>query len=502
MKTFIKIVIVIVLYATATNSMAQNNLLINTLDSAKSLRNSGNYGQAIKLMKEFNAQYPDNYWLLQLYAETLFWMKEYNKADNMYRHAIRIYPDNYEIKYEYALFLYDRGNYRQAHELLLLYNQKYPDIAGVQSLLGITSYYLGNFKQADAYLESSLKKNPSDKKTKQIYAEVSHIVKPWLKGSFSYNKDSQPMSQWSPALSGGWYQSHNLNLSFDFYYQHFSADSIISPMSGFSVQNSFIVPKAGFKAIGGIGIFYTAINNTPKLTWHFQMDKTLTKNLHLKAGGEHLPYTYTIASVNKPFLRNRYNLSLSWETKNNLNANIGYIGEFFPDTNNVQTAYAWVLSPTLKFSIFRINIGYAFNYSNAKQSRFTSTQPLDDILTNYDSTKQITGIYDPYFTPDNQFSNSLLANVFLNFSKTTSLKFHASVGIFSRAMNPYLYLDKQNGKTIINRGFYQEKFTPLDIGFDLNAEVTDNLTLNLSYQYLQTFYYNTNNFNIGLKIYF
>ena len=453
-------------------------------------------------MEEFNARYPDNIWLMQLYAETLFWMREFDKADNVYRRAIRMYPNNYEVKYEYALFLFDRGKYEETKELLLLYIENYPGNAGAESMLGITNYYLGNFRDAEEHLSKSLTINPNDIKTKEVYSEVSHIVRPWIKGSVLYTDDSQPMSQWMPSLSGGWYRSHFLNLSLTLNYQSFSADSFNSNMTGFRLQNSFLFPKAGFKATISAGGFYTFINNSLDYTWGVQLDKKVIKNFHVKASGQRSAYTYTLASINNPFLRNRFNFSLSWETDQSWNANLGYIGEFFPDDNNVQTAFAWVLSPSLKFSVFKVNLGYAFNYSDSKESRYVSEQSLDDILSNYDSTKQITGIYDPYFTPSNQFSNSLLANVYINPSRVIGIKLHASVGIYSRAMNPYLYLDKQNGNTIINEGFYQEKFTPLDLGINFNANLSDKMLLNFSYQYLQTFYYNSNNFKVGLKIYF
>ena len=117
--------------------------------------------------------------------------------------------------------------------------------------------------------------------------------------------------------------------------------------------------------------------------------------------------------------------------------------------------------------------------------------------------QQIAGIYDPYYTPEKQYSNSLLANLFIIPTKTINIKLHASVGFYSRAMNPYYYGYKdQQKQLIIIRDFYEESFTPMDIGFDFNADLSDKLMLNLSYQYLQTFYFDSNNFNIGLKIYF
>ena len=461
LKSLIRLIFITVAIGFATNVMAQNNLLISTLDSAKNLRNAGKFNQAIKVMENFNAQYPDNIWVLELYAETLFWIKEFDKADNIYRRAIRIYPNNFDVKYEYALFLFNQERYDEAQELLLLYNNNQPDNAGVLSLLGITNYYLGNFKIAENYLKKSLKLNPNDKKTNEIYSEGSHIVNPWIKGTAEFTNDTQPMSLWQPTISGGWYNSHFLNLTFTTNYQNFSANSTISNMTGLNIQNSFIFPKAGFKANVSAGYIYTFINKNIDFTWGLNIDKKISKHIHIKMEGERSPYTYTIASINNPFLRNRYSVS-----------------------------------------VFKINIGYAFNYSNANESRYVPEQSLDEILTDYDSLNQITGIYDPYYTPHSQFSNSILANIFIAPTKNMNIKLHASVGVFARILNPYFYLDKTNGIIKIERDFYKESFTPLNLGINLNADLSNKIQLDASYQFLQTVYYNTNNFKLGLKIFF
>ncbi len=502
MKKIVKIILPILLLFAITGLNAQNNGLNIALDSAKALRNEGHFAKAVKTLEDYNAQHPDNIWVMQLLAETKYWMKDYNGADNVYRRTIRLYPNNFEVKYEYALFLFARGAYNSARELLLLYVEQNPDVAGAQSLLGITDYYLGNFREAEKYLKSSLALNPGDKKTKEIYGEVLHIVRPWLKASVLYTTDSQPMDMLKPSLSAGWYRSHFLNLSVGATYNRFSADTITSKMTGFKIQNDFTFPKAGFKASVWAGGFFTSINSGSDFIWGVTVDKSVLKNIHIRAGANQMPYTYTIASIKKPFVRNSVNASISYEKTDGWNADIGYIGDFFPDDNHVQTGYAWVLSPSLKFSVFKINVGYAFNYADAKESRFVSEKSLKDILSEFKPNQQIAGIYDPYYTPEKQYSNSLLANLFIIPTKTINIKLHASVGFYSRAMNPYLFIDKAIGELFINRDFYEESFTPMDIGFDFNADLTDKLMLNLSYQYLQTFYFDSNNFNIGLKIYF
>ncbi len=502
LETSKKYIFTLLILLAGFNLTAQVSPLISTLDSAKRLRNAGHFQEAVNVLEDYNRLNPDNIWVMQLLAETRYWMNDYEGADNVYRRAIRLYPDNFEVKYEYALFLFGRGAYSDARELLLLYVEKYPDVAGAESLLGIIDYYLGNFRESEQYLKNSLALNPGDQKTREIYTEVKHIVRPWVKASVDYSFDSQPMNLLKPVLSAGWYRSNFINLSLNVGFNHFTADTITSNMTGFGLKNSFLFPKAGFKADVSMGGIYTSIDGEMDVTWGINLDKTFLKHIHLKAGATRSPYTYTVASINKPFLRNTVNASVSYETTESWNADMGYIGDFFPDDNHVQTVYAWGLSPALKFSVFRLNVGYAFNYANSKESRYVSEKPLDEILDNFKPDEQIKGIYDPYFTPEEQFSNSVLANIYIVPSKAIDIKLHASVGFYARAMNPYLYLDRANGKTFINRDFYQESFTPMDIGVDFYGNLSDNLLLTFSYQYLQTFYFDSNNFNLALKIYF
>ena len=491
------------LLAIISNSMAQDDLLSATLHEAKQLRDAGDFNQAVLELQSFNDEYPGNIWVMRMWAETLFWMNNFNDASWVYEEAMRKHPENLEVKYDYALMLFEEGNYPKAREVLIVYTDNNAENAGAESLLGITNYYLGYFKQAYTHLEKSLSLNPADKRTLQIHKEVAHIVRPWLRVAISYIDDSQPMKHWVPVLEGGWYQSHLLNLSFSAGMQNFSSDSIHSNFYNFQLKNNFQFPKAGFSAAVSAGGFYTTSDQSFDYTWGLSLQQKIAKHLHLRLSGERSAYTYTLASIEKPFSRGKYTVSLSWEKPKKWNASAGYIGEFFPDDNNVQTYYAWGLSPAISFSIFELYLGYAFNYADSKESRYVSEKSLDEILDDYNPDEQIKGIYDPYFTPNEQFAHSALLNFAIIPSKKVNIKLHASVGFYARAMNPYFYLDKKNnGKTYIQQDFYQESFTPLDLGIELTTDLSDQVTLNFSYNYLQTFYFNSNNFNLGLKFYF
>ena len=483
---------------------AQSDLLINTLDSAKLMRDDGNMDGAAELLNNFNTTYPDNIWVLRLYAETLFWMKEYGKAQGVYERAINLYPEDLDVKYEYAIMLFYIGNYKSARMLLIAYTANKPGLAGPESLLGITDYYLGNYKQAEVHLKLALEANPEDKKTKEFYRQVIRITHPWIEAGVAYTNDSQPLSKWVPALRAGWYRSNLFNPTLTLNYQDYTSDSITTARVGFNLKNRFEAPSAGFAAEIGAGFYYAAIDASYDYTCSLSLQQKLARHLFLRASAARTPYIYTLSSIEAPFTRNKITTSVSWEQPKKWNASAGYIGEFFPDTNTVNTFYAWVLSPTLSFSVFELNLGYAFNYANAKESRYVSEQSLDDIMNDYQQGMDINGIYDPYFTPHDQFTNSVLANLIVVPSQNVRVKLHASVGFYARTMNPYLYLDKKgnSGMTYVETGYYQESYTPLDLGVDINLDVSDRAILNLSYSYLRTFYFNSNNFLLTFKYFF
>lgn len=503
MKSILKALVISVLLCLAADSIAQDDLLSATIDSALLLRDNSKFEEASAVLDDFNNKYPGNIAVMRLYAETLFWMKDYNEAAQVYEESIRMNPDNLDVKYEYAILLFDRGRYERAKEQLDVYTDNNPGVAGAESLLGITNYYLGNFKEADEHLEKSLLINPSDKRTREIYRQVLRIVKPWLSAVVTFTDDSQPLKRWAPALQAGWYRSHLLNLTFLLDFQNYSSESIQTNRINFQLQNSFQFPKAGFSAKISAGTFYASVDQSIDFTWGISLGQKIVKYLNVRAGAERSPYTYTLISLENPFSRNMYRFSLAWEKPKSWNAHAGYIGEYFPDENNIQTLYVWAVSPAISFSVIELYFGYSFNYANAKESRYVPEKSLKDIIEDFQPDTKITGIYDPYFTPNNQYANSVLANFYIIPSKNITIKLHAAAGFYARAMNPYLYLDKDNnGNIVLKEGFYQESFTPLDLGINLDADLSDKIILKASYTYLQTFFFNSNNFLLSFKIYF
>lgn len=480
---------------------AQQSLLETTIESAKQFRDKGDFGSAARILHDFDEKYPNNVWILRLYGETLYWMKEYEMSDVVYLRAYQLYPEDYDIIYEYALMLFNWGKYQGSINMMKEYVKKYDNVGGAYSIMGISNYYLGNFKESERQLAKARKLNPNDNNTNRIYFEVSRIVRPWINIGADYNTDNQPLSMLSPKLQAGWYFSKFFNLSLSSNFQMFSSDTINTNFTNVQLANDVSFPKSGFSGRLSVGYYNTSTNKDSDFIWSIKAKQRLGKNLFLEASSEKSPYIYTPYSVSSSFSTNKINASLQWTKDGSWNIKSGYINEIFPDTNYIQTAYAWILSPAIKVSVLEFYFGYSFNYSNAKDTRYTYTNSLDDIILNYTDTTTINGTYNPYFTPHNQFSNSILFNTVVRPSQKFNIKLHSAIGVFSKTMNPYLYLDvKNSGMKFLKQDYYQESFTPMDIGMDIESNIGNKLSLRLSYSYIQTFYFHTNNFSINLKI--
>ena len=102
----------------------------------------------------------------------------------------------------------------------------------------------------------------------------------------------------------------------------------------------------------------------------------------------------------------------------------------------------------------------------------------------------------------NQMSNSLLVNIKYQIGSSTEIYGHTSIGLFSKIKAPYLYLDKNDfDETVIVTGYSNQRYVPLDLGVSLQSQLSKKVDLTISYSYVSTYYFLTNNFNVGIKLY-
>ncbi len=482
---------------------AQNTLVDNTLKVAKQLRNQKRFMDAAAILGDFEKKYPGNLWVEQLYAQTLYWMKDYQQADEIYRRALQYHPDNVDLKYEYALLLFDMKNFDKARQILASYSRSVKNNPAAEAMLGKLYYWNQDYKQALAHLKQARLLNPRNKEVLKLYREVFRIISPQLEVKGFYTDDTQPMDSYGGGVDFSWFASPKFDLQVSTNFHRYDKDAIPNTILGFLVGNRFHFNKSGTRITILGGAYYGNLDQSVKWQGRFEIRQKLGKYLWTNLSAERALYDYTLASVVSPLMINQYGLSLGYHKSKGWSGLAGIRSQFFPDDNYVNAYYFWFLSKPLVFSEFGISLGYAFNYMDSKEDRFETKLPTEQIIAANNPDVIIDGVYNPYFTPLNQFSNSILANIFFNFSANAQLSAHASIGVYSRTLAPGFSIDNSNqNRPEVIKTYTKQSFIPMDIGADFHADLSDKLALNLSYSYLQTYYYNANQFRLGLKFYF
>ncbi len=483
---------------------AQNTLVTNTLTKAKQLRNEKKFAEATTVLENFEKKYPGNIWVEQMYAQTLFWMKDYRRADVIYKRAIGYHPDNLGLKYDYAVMLFANNKLDQAKEQLLIYTRSKKDNAGAEALLGKIYYYQSQFKNAEKHLGQSVHLNPNDKEIEKLYSEVYRIVSPQLALTADYLNDDQPMQSIGSTLKFQWFLSDLLN--FDVSGNAFNYTGIPNAglISTAEIGNRFHFREAGLELRLAGAWFYANNNKTYDWGGTVQLDKKLGEFFNLTLEARRTNYTYTIASVNNNLLMiNQLSLGFTAGKAESWNGKAGARYQFFPDNNYVSAFYAWFLSKPLNLSGFKLAFGYAFNYMDSKEDRFepkpTNINYSGNRNGGNNQTKTIEGVYVPYYTPHNQYTNSVLVNFNFQVASHAAFYGHASVGLFSKTYAPGFSLSN-NGT--LEKTFAYQNYIPLDLGLSFQMDISRKAAISIAYTYLQTYYYNSHNVHFGFRFYF
>jgi hypothetical protein len=134
---------------------------------------------------------------------------------------------------------------------------------------------------------------------------------------------------------------------------------------------------------------------------------------------------------------------------------------------------------------------------------FVSQQSLAQIIANYNTTQAITGVYDPYFTPQQQQVHSALVSLEIHPARVLNIGLNANVGFYAVTQTPYLYLENnESGTTFIDRGFVRERYVPYELSGFVSWQVSKKVSLQANYAYQSTYFFNSNYASLSCKISF
>ena len=88
------------------------------VSEARRLRDNRAFAEAVKVLEDYLRSHPADLEAEWLYAQTLYWLKDYDRARIAYAAALAHHPNEEGLRLDYARVLADTGDLRGARLLL------------------------------------------------------------------------------------------------------------------------------------------------------------------------------------------------------------------------------------------------------------------------------------------------------------------------------------------------------------------------------------------------
>lgn len=475
----------------------------DTISVAKKLKSKGHLKAAMCLLTAYHANHANDLNSSWVYAQTAYWAGRLKKSKNIYNQLIQQHPDNYYLKLDYGKMLTEIAEYKRAKPVLTTYQSYDPTNLDLKLSLAKIKTGEGDFKPAEKEVKEILDYDRSNAGAQALLDEIHLAELSWVKIKALYSTDTQPLESINPSVEAGIFVHPEATIRFNLQAPVFIRDGSVFNAQWLQVGDESRFRKAGFMLVFDVGILKQTYQNKISWTANLELTQTVLKHLVFHLQAERKPYYYTRSSLDTSLLIEQYAANVGWDNLNSVNGKASFDYNQFPDKNHTLSASAWVFSPPLKISVFEFRVGYAYSFNTSAESRFTSEKTLAQILTNYDASAPITGVYAPYFTPDNMQIHAALASMVIHPAKIFDLGVNASIGFYATTLNPYLFLNLDNNNTIfIDRGFAPVKFTPIEVSAYGVVRITKLVSLKAEYGYHKTYFYTSNTAALGLKISF
>jgi tetratricopeptide (TPR) repeat protein len=452
---------------------------------AQVLVKNNQLNEAISLLEAYNQVNHDQY-ALQLQAQVYFWLKETERSIALYKTGRKLFPGFLPLHLDLARILFQSGKFKEAESELRSYLASDPGNAEAKINLTYLELWKGNVitaRRQSLSLDSLL---PGNIDARNLKTHINNDYSPMIALSFDQLSDDQPIKAFQQSIQVNVPSSALFSPHFKMDYTRFDPKNLNSTLwirGGNSFRSGY-----GRTIISLEGGYFRNNINQGAFTRLLSISQKLSSNLRMTATISRLPYQYTLASLDKPFLYNLHSAALEFNGSKFL-GKAGLEVQQFEDNNAVSTLYAWGLLPLVQKQAISFHAGYGISFANTTSNRLKPTRTLNDIVNTQPLNSQVEGVYDPYFTPQNQLVNSLLISSRISISKHSSVSVKGSLGVVASADNPVLILEKKNNSYFISRSYYRQQYNPVEFDAALDLYLGKGFSFLPKYNYSHLFFY-------------
>lgn len=395
------------------------------------------------------------------------------------------------------------GNFGEAASLLREYN-RFKSSSESLELLAWIEHWRGREQSAIKLLNKIPDSRRAGTSTKSLLDEIKTFRIPAIEAGYEIKSDDQPLKLSSYQINGKFYHSWLLSPALNFRYINYN--------SSYGDRNNGVLwyelsNKINFNSVKLIfdikaGVLQYKYGNSNEFTWSARVSKQLAKKFTLDFSAGRSPYLYTLKSLystSGPVMNNHFSGALIFNSNDNLKGELSYISNNFGEDKRVYTAYFWILAPVLKSKILKLNAGYSFNYSNSSECTFKPESDINGVYTPA-VNGEFRGMYDPYFSPMNQYINSIITSASLSAGKSFTFNLKFSYGIAAWSDNPTLWEEQINSAYWYKTIFSKLSFSPLEFEAGAQLKISSRATLNASYTFSKMAFYKLDRGNLTLRI--
>ncbi len=376
------------------------------LDEARRLRDAGELELAATVLRQHLARAPgdvDARWLL---AETLYWTGDLDAARAEYRRALADRPGDPGLRLDYARFLVETGR------------------AG----------------EADGVLAPVAARPPPgwEAEVRRVERSILAATAPWARVAPSVRDDSQPLTRLAIEAEAGFRPADGLTVAARVIPQRYEGELEFggeSEIAAVEALAEVAYRRAGSPvavAVAG-GVFTRDDPETTDAIGEARLAALLPGGIDLRVAASRKPYLWTVASLGRTVLADGIEVALDRSDAPGWAFEVGGRRETFDlgedptdprpetagrDDNAVTSAWAWGLAPVWVRQRASFRLGYAFQWEDSEESRFTG------------------GGYDPYYTPEEVRVHNAIAALAVRATPAVTVHADGAVGLFAEERAP------------------------------------------------------------------
>ncbi|MGM5630475.1 hypothetical protein O2K51_06185 [Apibacter raozihei] len=453
------------------------------------------YYESMVVLKEYLVKYPDDVYANWLGGQIAYELGNGKLSRTLYNKAIANNSDNRELRLNYAKTLYNSVNLQEAEsELNYLLKSDIKDFIYTEAylMLGYINLWRNDYNKTRICINKIKESDHENKAVKELEKQLQNSSKPYLKINFDYTSDNQVLTTYSELIEVGIHRNKNLNPKILIENQNFSTDKQIATIK---IGNTFYVDKSKFIIYSALGISKHFSESTGWLG-ELNIQRKIGRHLNFAVSASRLSYAYTLRSTQKQVFENILSGSVEYENKQIFSIKAIYQHKFYKD-NYVNNWGGWVLSKP--FNLFKVQIraGYGFSFSDSKTILYYP-QTTSNLINSWGEVK---GVYDPYFTPKQQITHSILGVISISLTPSFILDISGNYAFKAQNESPVVFGGvNAEGQYVFQRYYYTDKNLPFSLKAGLNYKISENTVLSGHYQYQENSFYSQD--KAGLTFYY